>query len=107
MSDASILANAKRQAELEARGRDLTKQMPPPGQTGESLRQIKGMEQITDEMLAERANFNLREHMKGKSTAVTVGQTVDRVDLSAMSPDELSGLLDATMREMAQREGKP
>ena len=106
MSDASVLANAKRQAELEARGRDLTKPMPPPGYDGESLRTVRGMSEITDEMLAERATFNLKDHMAGTAaTAKAVAQN-PTLNLAAMSKDQLEAIAQATMTEIAQRQDK-
>lgn len=102
--DAQVIANAKRQAELEARGRDLTKPVPPPGHTGDSMRALPGFGAITDEMLAERANFNLRDHLK-QQKAPAVRPTLD---LSKMTPEELEGLMGAAAQELAtKREEKP
>ncbi len=103
-SDARVIANAQRQAELQARHRDLTKPVPPIGTDADSLRQVKGFEGITDEMLDERANFNLADHMKGmpKSNIITASQ-VKTIDIQHMSVEELQGLADATMSELEQR----
>jgi hypothetical protein len=114
MSDATVLANAKRQAELEARGRDLTKPMPPPGTDGDSLRAIPGMANITDEMLAERASFNLKDHMlnvpvklRGQDPGGNFRSERGRseIDLASMTREELYGLQNAARAELAQREG--
>lgn len=98
MSDASVIANAKRQAELEALHRDVTKPVPPPGTDGDSLRHIRGMEQISDEMLQERATFNLKEHMAKQ------GAGAGALDLAKLSTEELEGLANAAAREMQTRE---
>ncbi len=113
-SDARVIANAQRQAELQARHRDLTKPVPPIGTDADSLRQVKGFEGITDAMLDERANFNLADHMKGmgkRSIAVNEfkveGLSGDgrmaTVDLQRMTAEELQGLADATLSELEQR----
>ncbi len=105
-SDARVIANAQRQAELEARHRDLTKPVPPIGTDAESLRQVKGFEGITNEMLDERANFNLRDHMKGNSVKVATmlhEQRRSDLDLSKMTEEELHGLAGAALSELEQR----
>ncbi len=100
MSDATVIANARRQAELEARNRDLTKPEVQLGSTGDSLRSVRGMENITDEMLQERATFNLKDHM-AKQTAKIEAKTLD---LKTLSAEELRGLRDAADQELAQKE---
>jgi len=103
-SDARVIANAQRQAELEARHRDLTKPVPPVGSTPESIRQVKGFEGITDQMLDERATFNLADHMKGMpkpGSNLTVKSNT--IDIQHMTVEELQGLADATMSELEQR----
>ena len=100
-SDARVISNAQRQAELEARHRDLTKPVPPVGSTPESIRQVKGFEGITDQMLDERATFNLADHMKGQRN-VTLAKN-DTLDLQKMTTEELQGLAGATMSELEQR----
>lgn len=95
MPDAATL---KRQKELEARHRDLTKPIPALGSTPESLRGQRGFEGITDEMLAERANFNLKDHMAKPPQA--------NMDLRKMTPQELRGLAQAAASELDNREGK-
>lgn len=99
MSDASVLANAQRQAELEARHRDLTKAVAAPGTDGDSLRTLKGMEQITDEMLDHRAHFD------PKAKPAHQIQTIksDTLNLSTMSCEELLGLADAALTEASRR----
>ncbi len=109
-SDARVIANAQRQAELQARHRDLTKPVPPIGTDADSLRQVKGFEGITNEMLEERANFNLADHMKGQKQS-TVARFPHRPDLSAgqsinlqsMTEEELHGLAGAALSELEQR----
>lgn len=86
---------AKRQRELEATHRDLTKEMPPPGSTGDSLRAIRGMENITDEMLRERANFNAKDP---RPAAREVG-----LDFRKMSPEELAAVQQAAEAEEKAR----
>ena len=104
-NDAQVIANAIRQAELEKRHRDLTKPVPPIGTDGESLRNVKGFEQISDEMLEERANFNLREHMRKVGATLPAKPPIQSVvDLSSMSPEELRGLAGAAQSELAQKE---
>ena len=103
-----VITAAQRQAELEARHRDLTKVIPPPGTDGDSLRALKGFESVTDEMLAERATFNLKDHMRGAKittvTTVDAGEQARTVDMAAMSPEELRGLIEAAARELEQKE---
>lgn len=99
MSDASVLANARRQAELEASHRDVTKPQPPPGATAESLRQVRGMSGITDEMLAERATFNLKDHMKKAPPPAPTAE----VNLSVMTPEQLEALEKAAAMESKAR----
>jgi hypothetical protein len=105
LSDSAVLANAKRQAELEARHRDLTKTIPPPGTDGDSLRAIPGMAGISDEMLDERANFNLKDHMQKTPTVCIDAWSPPRIDLTKLTPEELYGLQNAARTELAQREG--
>ncbi len=100
MSDATVLANAKRQAELEALGRDLTKPVPPIGTTPESIREK--FPNLTDEILQERATFNLKDHMAKISTGA-IGQHPS-VDLTRMSPEELAGLEKAARQQRKQKE---
>ncbi len=113
-SDARVIANAQRQAELQARHRDLTKPVPPVGSTPESIRDVKGFEGITDAMLDERATFNLQDHMKGmgkRSIAVNEfkveGLSGDgrmaTLDLQRMTEEELHGLAGAALSELEQR----
>ncbi len=104
-SDARVIANAQRQAELQARHRDLTKPVPPIGTDGDSLRSVKGFEGITDEALQERATFNLQEHMKGMPKVATMTHESRRsdIDLSKMTEEELHGLAGAALSELEQR----
>ncbi len=108
MSDATVLANAQRQAQLEAQHRDLTKPVPPPGTDGASIRQLKGFEGITDEMLQERATFNLKDHMAKLPPQITKGAVVNAtvIDLKMLSKEELLGLVDAAAQELAQKENQ-
>ncbi len=104
--DARVIANAQRQAELQARHRDLTKPVPPIGTDADSLRQVKGFEGITDAMLDERANFNLRDHMKGiasQKIVMHVSPSAGVIDLHKMSVDDLHGLAGAALSELEQR----
>lgn len=107
-ADARVIANATRQAELEARHRDLTKAMPPIGTDGDSLRANPQFAGITDEMLAERATFNLQEHLKNGKHLVgpiaTVHHTAS-VDLTNMTVEELQGLADAALKQAATKQG--
>lgn len=97
-------ATRARQSELEARHRDLTKPVPPLGSTPESLRSIKGFENITDAMLEERATFSLKDKMTaaGFAPSVTRGRTLE-VNLAALSKDELLNLADALLTEASRR----
>ena len=99
-ADARVIANAKRQAELMARGRDLTKPQPPAGTDGDSLRQVHGMEGITDEMLAHTASFNLRDHMNQQRAVVPSGT----LDLTTMTAEELAALEKAAKQQRKHKE---
>jgi|SRR5579863_110732 len=99
-ADARVIANAQRQAELMARGRDLTKPQPPAGSDGDSLRRVHGMENITDEMLAHQATFTLREHLAGQRAVVPSGT----LDLTQMSEEELAGLEKAAKQQRKAKE---
>jgi hypothetical protein len=103
-ADARVIANAIRQAELTKQHRDLTKPVPPAGTDGDSLRQVHGMEGITDEMLQERASFNLRDHLAIRSSAVAVAAKPATIDLSTMSAEELAGLEKAAKQERKNKE---
>lgn len=100
MSDATVLANARRQAELEAQHRDLTQPVPPVGTDGDSIRRVKGFEQITDEMLQERATFNLKDHMANMNAIAARSS----IDLTKMTADELRGLAEAAVTELGRKE---
>src|SRR5215472_14674283 len=84
---------AKRQAELEKTFRDGSAPVPPLGTNGASIRSYRGFEGITDEILKERANFNLQEHLAG----VKKPAEPKVLDLGAMSPEELRGLAQAAV----------
>ncbi len=107
-ADARVIAqaaeNARRQAELEKRHRDLTKPVPPVGSDGDSLRGVKGFEGITDEILEERANFNLRSM---HTTQTPVGKlsvpNILPINLRAMTAEELHALAGAALTEFEQR----
>lgn len=104
-ADGRVLANAIRQAQLEASHRDVTKPQPPAGTDGDSLRKIRGFDQISDQMLNERASFSLKNHMAGlKPTSVSVRGDRNTLDLSAMSAEELAGLEKAAKQERKNKE---
>lgn len=91
---------SEREAELRARFKDVTKPEAPLGSTPESLRQHPGFENITDADLQNRATFNLKDHLAGKSVPPAVPLSVN---LRTMTVDELHGLAEATLNEMATR----
>ena len=98
--DGQTIAAAIRQAQLEAKHRDLTKPQPVIGSTKESIRTVKGFEGITDEMLDERASFNLQDHMQG----IRRPQFENSVDLTKMTPTELRGLAAAAQQQALMKE---
>lgn len=91
---------ARRQAELEGRHRDLTKEIPPLGTNGASIRSHKSFEGISDAILEERAKFNLRDHMLGVKA-----QESKTLNLGSMTPEELQGLAQAAAQELESRKG--
>lgn len=99
MSDSQVIANARRQAELEARHRDLTKPMPPTGSDGDSLRAVKGFEGITDEMLAERANFSPRKVVPGRA-----GTASEPINLTKLTAEQLAEVKSAIEQQLAMKE---
>ncbi len=101
MPDAATQA---RQAELEKRHRDLTKPVPPLGSDGDSLRSIRGFENITDQDLQHRATFNLKDHLAGKGSAVAIATPQSgTVDLSSMTRDQLLTLAESALGEAARK----
>lgn len=89
----------RREAELKATFRDVTAHEQVIGRTGDSLRAVRGFGGITDEMLAERAAFNLKEHLS--KTSAQPGT----MDISQMSDQELAALRTAAEIEQAVRQG--
>lgn len=98
--DGQTVNAAIQQAKLEAKHRDLTKPQPVIGSTKESIRTVQGFEGITDEILDERATFNLKDHMQG----IRRPQTENAVDLTKMSAEELRGLAQAAEQQAALKE---
>lgn len=97
-------ATEQRQRELEKRHRDLSKPVDPIGSTADSLRSVRGFENITDADLENRATFNLRDHMAKKPQAVSVASPTSTIDLTAMSPEELAGLEKAARQQRKSKE---
>ena len=104
-------ATEQRQRELEKRHRDLSKPVDPIGSTADSLRSVRGFENITDADLENRATFNLRDHMmrtKDKQQALSEGLNnaagPATIDLTAMSPEELAGLEKAARQQRKSKE---
>lgn len=105
-ADGRVIANAIKQAELEARNRDVTKPQPPAGTDGDSLRKIRGFDQISDQMLQERASFSLKDHMAGR-TAGVLSAPVPKpaaLDLTSMTTEELAGLEKAARQQRKSKE---
>jgi hypothetical protein len=98
--DGQTVNAAIRQAQLEAKHRDLTKPQPVIGTTNESIRTVQGFEGISDEILNERATFNLKDHMQG----IRRPQTSNSVDLTKMTPEELRGLAQAAETQAKLKE---
>lgn len=72
-------------------------QYHPPGSTADSLRSIKGLGGVTDEILREREGFNLRDFM-ANGTVQGVA-----IDLSQATPGELAALMKAAAMELSKR----
>lgn len=102
-ADGRVIANAIKQAELESRNRDVTKPQPPAGTDGDSLRKIRGFDQISDQMLQERASFSLKDHMAGRTGVVTVSKPA-ALDLTSMTAEELAGLEKAARQQRKSKE---
>lgn len=102
--DQHVIDLAAREAQLKAQGRDLTKDVPPIGTDGESLRSHRGFEGISDAMLEERATFNLRDHMANRAVQVPNNE-MGMLNLNKLSIDDLRALIHLAVGELQTREG--